>query len=298
MSISRYLSLFADFLSSSGVTGIGGGGTSLGSYTTGDTIYASGTDTLSNRAIGSSNQVLLVSGGVPAWGALPSTASLTAYTSGSGNWSKPSVGTFVLVRLWAGGASGGKASSSQTPGGGGGGSYAERFYLLSNLGTTEAYSVGAGGAAVSGTSTVSGNPGNNTTFSSGSNLLTAYGGGAGQTGGSSGGQAGQLFAVGTAAFTQTGIDATQYWLGGSGGGNARAGGNGFMGGGGGGGSGANTNPQAGGTSVGGGAGGAAAAGANATDGSAPGGGGGGCTSATTAHTSGKGGDGRIEIWVW
>lgn len=298
MSISRYLSLFANFLTSSGIANVGGGGTGLGSYTTGDTIYASGTDTLSNRAIGSSNQVLLISSGVPAWGALPSTASLTTYTSGSGNWTPPSSGTFVLVRIWAGGGSGGKASASQTPGGGGGGAYAERFYLLSDLVGNQAYSVGAGGAAVSGAASITGNPGNNTTFSSGSNLLTAYGGGAGTTGGSSGGQAGQLFAAGTTSFTQTGVDAVQYWLGGSGGGNSRIGGNGFMGGGGGGGAGQNTNPQAGGTSVGGGAGGAAAAGASATAGSAPGGGGGGCTSGTSGDTSGKGGDGRVEIWVW
>lgn len=298
MSISRYLSLFADFLSSSGIASVSGGGTGLGSYTTGDTIYASGTNTLSNRAVGSVRDVLLVSGGVPTWGTLPSTANLTVYTSGSGNWSKPSSGTFVLVRIWAGGGSGGKGSNAQTVGGGGGGSYAERFYLLSNLGATEAYSVGAGGAAVSGGSGVTGNPGNSTTFSSGSNLLTAYGGGAGTNGATSGGQAGQLFAVGANAFANTAIDATQYWLGGSGGGNAKVGGNGFMGGGGGGGTGAGTSPQAGGTSVGGGAGGAAAAGTSATAGTAPGGGGGGCSSGTAGDTSGKGADGRVEVWVW
>jgi hypothetical protein len=292
--------LFSNFLNSSGVLGISGGGTNLSSYTTGDTLYASASNTLSNRAIGSTNQVLSISGGVPVWGALPSNATLTAYTSGSGNWNPASyTGTFVLVRMWAGGGSGGKASAAQTPGGGGGGAYMERFYLLSGFSTTlQPYSVGAGGAAVSGASGITGNPGNNSTFGTGSNAFTVYGGGAGSTGGGSGGQAGQLFAVGAAAFTQTGIDATQYWLGGSGGGNARAGGNGWMGGGGGGGASAGASPLAGGTSVGGGAGGAAAANANATDGSVPGGGGGGCTSSTSGHTSGKGGDGRIEVWVW
>lgn len=43
------------------------GGTNISSYTTGDTLYASGTTTLSKLPIGSTGQVLGVSGGVPAW---------------------------------------------------------------------------------------------------------------------------------------------------------------------------------------------------------------------------------------
>jgi hypothetical protein len=43
------------------------GGTGLTSYTTGDLIYASGTNTLANRAAGAANQVLTMSGGVPTW---------------------------------------------------------------------------------------------------------------------------------------------------------------------------------------------------------------------------------------
>src|SRR5210317_1477155 len=45
------------------------GGTGLTSYTTGDILYASGTNTLSKLAIGTAGQVLKVSGGVPSWGA-------------------------------------------------------------------------------------------------------------------------------------------------------------------------------------------------------------------------------------
>lgn len=48
------------------------GGTGLSSYTTGDIIYASATNVLSKRAIGSSGDVLTVSGGVPTWVALSS----------------------------------------------------------------------------------------------------------------------------------------------------------------------------------------------------------------------------------
>ena len=43
------------------------GGTGATTYTTGDVIYASATNTLSKLGIGSPNQVLTVSGGVPAW---------------------------------------------------------------------------------------------------------------------------------------------------------------------------------------------------------------------------------------
>lgn len=53
-----------------GVTGtlpIGNGGTNITTYTTGDTLYASASNTLSKLAIGSTNQVLTVSGGVPTW---------------------------------------------------------------------------------------------------------------------------------------------------------------------------------------------------------------------------------------
>lgn len=47
-----------------------GGGTNQTSYTTGDILYASASNTLSKLGIGSSGQALKVSGGVPAWGAI------------------------------------------------------------------------------------------------------------------------------------------------------------------------------------------------------------------------------------
>ncbi|MGI6278309.1 MAG: tail fiber domain-containing protein [Patescibacteria group bacterium] len=43
------------------------GGTGLSSYSTGDLLYASGTDTLGNLGIGTTGQILTVSGGVPVW---------------------------------------------------------------------------------------------------------------------------------------------------------------------------------------------------------------------------------------
>jgi hypothetical protein len=51
----------------SNVLPIANGGTNLSTYTTGDLPYASATNTLSKLAIGSTGNVLGISGGVPAW---------------------------------------------------------------------------------------------------------------------------------------------------------------------------------------------------------------------------------------
>lgn len=50
------------------------GGTSQSTYTTGDIIYASATNTLSKLAIGSSNQILTVIAGIPSWQTVSGTA--------------------------------------------------------------------------------------------------------------------------------------------------------------------------------------------------------------------------------
>ena len=60
------------------------GGTNQSSYTTGDTLYASASNTLSKLAIGSTNQVLTVVGGVPAW-ANASTGTVTSVSVASAN---------------------------------------------------------------------------------------------------------------------------------------------------------------------------------------------------------------------
>jgi len=57
---------------STGVTGTlpaTNGGTAQSTYTTGDILYASASNTLSKLGIGSNGQVLTVTAGVPAWGA-------------------------------------------------------------------------------------------------------------------------------------------------------------------------------------------------------------------------------------
>lgn len=67
-----------------GVLAAANGGTGQSSYTSGDMLYASGTTTLTRRGIGSTGQVLTVSGGVPVW-ATPASG-LPSQTGNSGKW--------------------------------------------------------------------------------------------------------------------------------------------------------------------------------------------------------------------
>jgi len=55
------------------------GGTAQTTYTTGDILYSSASNTLAKRAIGSTGQVLTVSGGVPAW-ATPAAGGVSSIT--------------------------------------------------------------------------------------------------------------------------------------------------------------------------------------------------------------------------
>lgn len=60
------------------------GGTGLTSYTTGQIIYASGTDLLAKLNIGTTGQVLTVSGGVPVWATPAAATGTVTSVSGSG----------------------------------------------------------------------------------------------------------------------------------------------------------------------------------------------------------------------
>ena len=67
--------------------GVTSGGTGLNSYTTGDILYSSATNTLSKLGIGSTGQVLTVAGGVPTWatggsGLTINTTTISGGTSG------------------------------------------------------------------------------------------------------------------------------------------------------------------------------------------------------------------------
>ena len=251
----------------------------------------------------------------------------------SGTWTKPGSGTYALVEAWGGGGSGGNTTSSGGGGGGGGGAYVFARFLLSDLGSTESATIGAGGAAVGATNTT-GNVGGTTTFGS---LVSAFGGGGGgySVNGGGGGGGGGAFEAGSTpsagsggaaagggpgggdavAAVNAGNPATSgygggggssrssteaggqsHFGGGGGGGSATAAGDGgasFSGGGGGGAAGAT--PGAGGVSGAGGNGGAGSTGAaTSNSGSQPAGGGGGAD----GGTSGAGGAGRVRVTVW
>ena len=92
------------------------GGTALTSYTTGDVIYASATNTLAKLPIGSTGQVLTVSGGIPSWGTLSSAAVTTFQTSLSGLTPSTATSGAVTLAGTLGPSSGGTGQTSYTDG--------------------------------------------------------------------------------------------------------------------------------------------------------------------------------------
>ncbi|MDP2990297.1 MAG: hypothetical protein Q8O57_07010, partial [Kiritimatiellota bacterium] len=60
------------------------GGTNQSTYSTGDLLYASGSNTLSKLPVGTAGQVLKVSGGVPSWAAAGGTGTVTQVDTGTG----------------------------------------------------------------------------------------------------------------------------------------------------------------------------------------------------------------------
>lgn len=234
----------------------------------------------------------------------------------SGTWNKPAgfnADSTVFIEGWGGGASG-SGSGSGYNSGSGGGAYWSVWKKLSDLGSSESVTVGAGGTGV--LSTQGQNGGNSQV---GTHFLT-YGGTAGTTGNSNVGGAGgsplgqsALGTRTTVALSQT-IFSTQgdggtngvagnfgglYNGGGGASGNAggsQPGGGAMMGGGGGGGGGSTSN-AAGGVSKNGGNGGKGQATVQADyDGLIPGGGGGG--NYASGFRPGHGGRGEVRISVF
>lgn len=226
----------------------------------------------------------------------------------NGNWTKPaslSANAVVHVLLWGGGGGGGSAAGR---GGGGGGACVEAWFKASDLGATEAVTIGAGGAIAT--------VGGDSTFKN----VTAYGGAGGSSASNQGGGGGGSISAGAAGVggspaggAATGVGSafgggggntgggtaaggpSHYGGGGGGTGgtnSAGAGGASVYGGGGGGGGSGSTAAGAAGASILGGAGGAGSIGGTGTVGSTPGGGGGGGT------TGGVGARGECRIWVF
>ena len=253
------------------------------------------------------------------------TPSLQVFTA-SGTWYKPTFAKFVrIVCIGAGGGGGSTdATSTRRAGGGGGGAYVEIIKPASELGTSVAVTVGAGGTA--------GLVGGDSSFGS---FVTAYGGGGGDnastaTGTSGGGGGGALSVGAQGSGTSAGgapgggavnTDASSGDGGGGGGdeadvgrnslrgggggaggpagaGNGLAGGNSVYGGAGGGSGSHSATGGAGGTSQNAGAGGAGGSITNGSNGAAPGGGGGGAGSNAVARTGGTGGRGEVRVYCW
>jgi hypothetical protein len=202
----------------------------------------------------------------------------------SGTWTKPSNVNFVYVEAIGGGGSGRRDASGTIAGGGGGGLFVSGLFRASDIGTTVTVTVGTGGASRTG-SNQDGAIGGNSTFGS---HITAYGGGAGNSTGTTG-KAGNLLG----AFQGVPPEMSGYYGGQGSWNTGHAGGDTIYGGAGGGCSEASgLTFSNGGTSLYGGAGGNGSA-ATATAGAVPGGGGGG-----GGLTSGAGGNGRIRVWTW
>jgi hypothetical protein len=92
------------------------GGTGVDTYTTGDVIYASATNTLAKLPIGSTGQVLTVSGGIPSWGTLSSAAVTTFQTSLSGLTPSTATSGAVTLAGTLGPSSGGTGQTTYTDG--------------------------------------------------------------------------------------------------------------------------------------------------------------------------------------
>jgi len=114
----------------------------------------------------------------------------TFSTAGTNTWTKPTafVPTQVLVKLWGPGGGGGGGGSvvfttaCKGGAGGGGGACAVKYFLASELSSTEVVSIGSGGSSGIGNLSAAGSNGGNGTVSTFGALLSAFGGGGG-TGG-------------------------------------------------------------------------------------------------------------------
>lgn len=150
-------------------------------------------------ATGAVEEVSVGSGLTLSGGALTATGGIDRQVfsaAGANTWTKPAgfaATALVLLEAWGAGGSGGRNNGYPFGAGGGGGAYTTRWVALSDLGSTETITIGAGGASRTG-SNQAGAAGGNTTIGS---LLTAYGGGGGGIAGATPfGGAGGLFSAG------------------------------------------------------------------------------------------------------
>jgi len=130
--------------------------------TTGDIYYASAANTPARLGIGSTDQVLKVTAGIPAW-ATPASSipalNEQVFTS-SGTFTPGTGVTKVWVEILGGGGSGGKQSDYTAGGGNAGARVNKQFTVTPGTGVT--VTIGAGGATK--TTNGDGNAGTGSTF--------------------------------------------------------------------------------------------------------------------------------------
>jgi len=214
----------------------------------------------------------------------------SATFTASGTFTKPPGYAAFAGLAWGGGASGARTNSSVAARGGGGGQCFPFNVNASSFGATETITVGAGGAAYTGTSGTTHNAGGNTSIGS---LLTVNGATSNQGAGYG---SGVVFPVGFEGQSLTNASTLSSIYGGSACPNSTDGnsGNSIFGGAAGG-CVSSSGPTArnGGTSTFGGNGGNGSIASNGSDGTAPGGGGG---ATQTGTQSGAGARGEVRIW--
>src|SRR3989344_2206979 len=76
-------SISAGSLTLSNPLGVSSGGTGVGSYTAGDILYASSTDTLAKLSVGTNGQLLSITNGIPSWSSLAGSGSIGVWATTS-----------------------------------------------------------------------------------------------------------------------------------------------------------------------------------------------------------------------
>lgn len=165
------------------------GGTGIGTYATGDILYASAANVLSKLAAGTNGHFLKLVAGVPAWAAI--SGSITAVAAqefvADGTYT-PTTGTAYCLAIvtGAGGAGGNATGTTSVGGGGGGGGTAIGLFPVASL-TGQSIDVGTTSGASSSIGAVisatGGSAGANDTSAGSSTTMVAGGAGGVGSGG-------------------------------------------------------------------------------------------------------------------
>lgn len=191
---------------------VANGGTNITSYTTGDTVYASGSTTLSKLAIGTSSQYLGSTGTAPSWKSFTA-PTVQKFTSGSGTYTTAAGVLYIKVQMVGGGGGGAGSALTANHDGGGGGSGGNTTFgttlLVANGGNGGVGGnggIGTGGTASLGTGPIgialTGGSGNGSQISIAGTSLSGGNGGTSGWGGAGASEGGN--GSGTAGVTNTG----------------------------------------------------------------------------------------------